>query len=90
MPAPGRASAVVPQRLVLAQREQDPVLGRVVPDVDAHVDDAAQALEDADRRAGVDVLGEDLAGGRRRRACRRAAAAARAAAAGRGARLGGT
>src|SRR6185312_12150830 len=59
----GELSAVRPQRLLLAQREQDPVLGRLVPDVDAHVDDAVQTLEDADRRAGVDVLGQDLVGG---------------------------
>ena len=55
--------AVLPQRLVLAQREQDPVLCGVVPDVDPRVDDAAEALEHADRRAGVDVLAQDLAGG---------------------------
>ena len=53
--------AVLPQRLVLAQREQDPVLGGVVPDVDAGVDDAPQALEHADRRARVDAVAEDLA-----------------------------
>jgi hypothetical protein len=49
-----------PERPSVGERERAPVRRRLVPGVNAHVDDAAEALEKVDRRSRVEILCHDL------------------------------
>ena len=62
--SPGRTrrstsgSPPLPHRLLLTHGQQPPLLRPRLPDVDAHVDDASHPFQDAQRRAGIGVLGQ--------------------------------